>query len=87
VDFLKEYPKITLEVSGYTDDLGTERENKILSLKRAQAVVQYLNAKGIAKNRLKATGYGKSQPIVSNESALNGRDINRRVQIRILSDR
>jgi outer membrane protein OmpA-like peptidoglycan-associated protein len=86
VNFLEQHPNITLEVGGYTDDSGTEQKNKQLSLKRAQTVINYLQAKGISGQRLKAAGYGKSGPIVSNEFALNGRDVNRRVEIKILSN-
>jgi outer membrane protein OmpA-like peptidoglycan-associated protein len=86
VNFLEQHPNITLEVGGYTDDSGTQQKNKQLSLKRAQTVSNYLQAKGISGQRLKAAGYGKSGPIVSNEFALNGRDVNRRVEIKILSN-
>jgi outer membrane protein OmpA-like peptidoglycan-associated protein len=84
-DYLQADPDITIEVGGFTDDAGTEQENKLLSLRRAQSVIYYLRSKGIPAQKLKAAGYSKNNPIVSNASAINGRDVNRRVEIKILS--
>jgi outer membrane protein OmpA-like peptidoglycan-associated protein len=83
--FLRENTSITMEVSGHTDNIGSPEVNKAISRQRAQAVVNYLVKKGIARRRLVAEGYGETQPIASNESALNGRDVNRRVEVTILS--
>ena len=83
--FLKENASVTMEVSGHTDNIGSPEVNKYISRQRAQSVVNYLVKKGIAKRRLVAEGYGETQPIASNESALNGRDVNRRVEVTILS--
>jgi outer membrane protein OmpA-like peptidoglycan-associated protein len=85
VTFLKDHPKITMEISGYTDDAGTEQENKLLSTRRAQTVRTYLLSKGIDGRRLVFSGYGETQPVTSNASAINGRDVNRRVEIKILT--
>jgi len=75
-----EYPKMNVAVEGHADSTGTDEYNQKLSERRAQAVVDYLvNNVGIAASRLKAVGYGESQPAYSNESE-EGRAKNRRVQ-------
>jgi outer membrane protein OmpA-like peptidoglycan-associated protein len=56
-----------------------------MSLRRAQSVVNYIIQRGIPRRRVVAAGYGETEPITSNESALNGRDVNRRVEVKILS--
>ncbi|MDJ1499356.1 OmpA family protein [Xanthocytophaga agilis] len=83
-EFLKRNPRIIMEIGGHTDNLGTAYVNKFLSQKRAQAVVNYLIKKGIDKKRLTAVGYGFTQPITTNDHELNGRDVNRRVEVKIL---
>lgn len=84
-NFLQENSTIRMEIGGHTDNIGTAYANRIISQKRAQAVVNYLVRKGIPKSRVTAAGYGDAQPIATNEAALNGRDVNRRVEIKILS--
>lgn len=82
--FLRNNPRIVMEIGGHTDILGPAYVNKFLSQKRAQAVVNYLVGKGIPKNRLTAMGYGEIQPVATNDQELNGRDVNRRVEVKIL---
>ena len=82
-DFLKRNPRIAMEIGGHTDNLGSSYVNKFLSQKRAQSVVNYLVKKGIAKKRLTAMGYGFTEPLTTNDRELNGRDVNRRVEIKI----
>lgn len=83
-EFLKSNPRLIVEIGGHTDNLGTAYVNKFLSQKRAQSVVNYLIKKGIPKRRLSAVGYGFTQPITTNDQELNGRDVNRRVEVKIL---
>jgi outer membrane protein OmpA-like peptidoglycan-associated protein len=83
-EFLRQNPRIVMEIGGHTDNLGPSYVNKFLSQKRAQSVVNYLVQKGIPKNRLTSFGYGEAQPITTNDRELNGRDVNRRVEIKIL---
>lgn len=64
VKLLNDNPNITIELSAHTDMVGNEQANKTLSLKRAQSVVDYLIAHGIAADRLTPVGYGKEQPVV-----------------------
>jgi OOP family OmpA-OmpF porin len=68
-------------VVGHTDSSGAEAYNQKLSERRAQAVADYLQAKGIATGRLTASGAGESQPIADNKTA-DGRALNRRVVLK-----
>lgn len=76
-------PEIQLLVKAHTDDRGTATHNQTLSEKRAQAVKEFLIAKGISKNRIECLGYGNTQPIDDNKSE-EGRARNRRVEFEIL---
>ncbi len=77
---LKAYPDLRIEIQGYTDSWGKASANKVLSQKRAEAVMNYLIKKGIASYRLKAVGYGEANPIASNKTKA-GRAKNRRIEI------
>jgi len=83
VKFLKENPKIKVEISGHTDNVGNENYNQQLSLKRAQSIVGYFSSKGISSLRLTQIGLGSKKPIKPNDSEDN-RQINRRIEFRIL---
>jgi outer membrane protein OmpA-like peptidoglycan-associated protein len=76
-------PKLRIEIQGHTDSRGTYRHNLRLSRVRAEKVVQYLRHKGVAANRLTATGYGPNRPRGLNDTA-SGRALNRRIEIRVL---
>lgn len=78
-EFLKQNPKLNVEIAGYTDSRGTDAVNKILSKERALLVANRLISKGISPNRIKSTGYGKNNPIDNNETE-EGRQKNRRVE-------
>lgn len=62
IKLLNENPNVTIELSAHCDYRGPEAYNKILSQKRAESVVAYLIAHGIAKDRLSPVGYGKDKP-------------------------
>ncbi len=81
VDFLKKNERLTPEVQGHTDSIGTDDYNLNLSKKRAQAVANYLVQQGIKPERISSTGFGESKPIAPNDSDA-GRQMNRRVEIR-----
>ncbi len=69
------------EIQGHTDSSGTEQLNLDLSQRRARAVIDYLGEHhGINSSRLRAEGFGESQPLADNESEA-GRQKNRRVQV------
>ncbi len=77
--YLKENPELKVIIQGHTDNVGTPQYNLDLSLRRAKAVIKLLNEKyGIDKARMKAEGYGASQPIASNDTE-EGRAKNRRI--------
>jgi outer membrane protein OmpA-like peptidoglycan-associated protein len=82
VDFLATNPKVSIEVSGHTDNIGSDTYNQELSQKRADAVKKYLVSKAIAENRITSKGYGKTKPIATNSTEL-GREQNRRVEFTI----
>jgi OOP family OmpA-OmpF porin len=85
VDLLKRNPDMTVEIQGHTDNIGPKEYNQGLSERRANAVMNYLVKKGIAKERLSAKGYGFSAPLASNETK-EGRAKNRRVQFSVCDD-
>jgi len=80
VDAHPEIKKIVIE--GHTDSRDTTRLNRRLSNKRAAAVRAYLIAKGIAKERMVAKGFGESRPVADNKTE-DGRFKNRRVDLKI----
>ena len=59
---MKQYPAIHIELASHTDSRGTDAYNQDLSQRRANGVVEYLVSKGVDSSRLKAMGYGESQP-------------------------
>jgi outer membrane protein OmpA-like peptidoglycan-associated protein len=80
VALLNKYPDMKVSCDGYTDSIGSDAYNMKLSQRRAEAVVSYLESKGIAASRLTAKGFGKSNPVADNKTA-EGRAKNRRVEI------
>lgn len=77
---LKEWGDVDVEVAGHTCNIGTEEYNLGLSLRRAEAVRNYLVSKGVSADRLTVRGYGESRPAVSNATR-EGRAQNRRVEL------
>lgn len=75
-----------IEISGHTDNEGTEVYNQVLSEKRARSVYNYLLKAGIEPQRLKYRGYGQSVPIATNETP-EGRALNRRTELVITRTR
>jgi len=75
-----------VEIAGHTDAIGTKEYNQDLSLRRAQAVKNYLTKKGINARRIKPVGYGKSKPLASNDDEQGGRELNRRVEFKVLQN-
>ena len=80
---MKENMALVIEISGHTDNTGSEEINNKLSLERANAVRENLLKGGIDQARIKTRGYGKSKPKADNATE-EGRQINRRVEIEIL---
>ncbi len=84
--FLQSDEGIVVEVGGHTDNIGSEVYNERLSERRAKAVALYLIERGVDKSRVIAKGYGESFPIASNDDEKEGRELNRRVEIKKLSN-
>lgn len=80
VQALRAYPDRPILIEGYTDARGSEDSNKELSQRRADAVREYLESRGVEPERLRAVGRGESNPVASNDTA-SGRATNRRVEI------
>ena len=79
---LKENASIKVDVEGHTDGKGSDAYNLKLSLRRAAAVKAFLVHEGIADGRLSTRGFGKSQPVASNDTD-DGRAQNRRVELKV----
>lgn len=71
---------VTVEVHGYTDNVGTVSSNKVLSLLRAKKVADFLASSGVDASKLSTTGHGPDSPIGDNSTA-EGRHKNRRVEL------
>lgn len=80
---LKANPEVRIRVDGHTDSDGSAAYNRALSLRRAEAVRDYLVAQGLDADRFEVEGFGESKPIAPNDSAANKRR-NRRVELTIL---
>ena len=66
---MKNYPYALATIEGYADPTGSEAANQDLSLQRAKAVKDYLQAKyAIEGNRLKTVGFGETKPVTTNTS-------------------
>jgi outer membrane protein OmpA-like peptidoglycan-associated protein len=79
------YPSLHVAIEGHTDSVGTDDYNQQLSEHRAQAVRDYFVQQGINSSAVEARGYGKTEPIASNDSA-EGRQQNRRVELILSGD-
>lgn len=84
-NFLTTNPNLVVEIGGHTNTVIEETMSLKLSSERAKAVAEYLANKGISKERLVAKGYGKTKPIMKDNSATANK-INQRVEIKILSN-
>ncbi len=72
-------PNVRVVITGHTDNVGNQKSNQVLSLKRAQAVKNWLVKKGIASNRMRTVGRGENEPMSSNKTE-EGRAENRRIE-------
>jgi outer membrane protein OmpA-like peptidoglycan-associated protein len=81
--FLRDHDDLKVEISGHTDDLGSESYNLELSTQRAKTVYQYLLDHDIKSDNLSYKGYGESDPLKENIDE-SSRKMNRRIEFRIL---
>ena len=81
---LKEYDLTMVQLIGYTDDSGSVLANKELSLKKADAIADYLRSQGVEPGRIITDGVGGENPIANNVTK-EGREQNRRVEMTLIS--
>jgi len=79
------HPGLTLQIEGHTDSVGGDDFNQQLSERRADSVRDFLAEQGVAGSAMSARGFGKSQPVASNDTA-EGRQRNRRVELVVNGD-
>ena len=84
IKLMQENDDIKISIQGHTDNIGDENYNLRLSKNRAQSVVNYLIKEGVEPDRLEAIGLGEERPIASNDQEIDGRELNRRVEFKIL---
>jgi len=82
VAYLKRNPDVEVTIDGHTDNIGSDKVNNPLSVRRAEATKKYLVSKGINADRLVTAGFGSTQPVADNKTA-EGRQKNRRIEIKI----
>ena len=82
---LNENPKLTIQINGYTDNVGKPADNILLSVNRAKAVTAYIQSKGIDAKRLTAKGFGETFPIAPNTTE-EGKAQNRRTELSIVNN-
>ena len=88
--FMTSNPEMIVEVAGHTDSRGTDEYNIDLSRRRAKSVQKWLDERGIKAKRVDTKGYGEAKPIADNlkpngEDDSDGRQMNRRIELTILS--
>ncbi|HYR84641.1 MAG TPA: OmpA family protein [Terriglobia bacterium] len=79
------HPGLKLEVEGHTDSVGGEEYNQKLSEQRASSVRDFLISQGVSSTLITARGFGKAQPVASNDTP-SGRQQNRRVEMVVSGD-
>ncbi|MGD2139532.1 MAG: OmpA family protein [Burkholderiales bacterium] len=77
------YNKTLVEVDGHTDSIGSAESNLVLSERRANTVAEYLVTRGVKRERTIVVGAGEDYPVASN-STVEGRALNRRVELSLL---
>jgi OOP family OmpA-OmpF porin len=80
VSVMNRNPGLKIALQGNTDSIGSAKYNRGLSMRRAKAVMEYLEKKGISRDRLSVIGYGLTRPVATNKTR-EGRKMNRRVEL------
>lgn len=84
VTVLTDYPEIKLEIGGHTDNRETRGNRNETSLMRAETVKNQLVLQGIDPSRVVTRGYADSEPLASNDDEEDGRELNRRIEVRVI---
>ena len=79
------HPGLTLQIEGHTDSVGSDEFNQQLSERRSDSVRDFLAEQGVAGSSMSAKGFGKTQPVASNDTP-EGRQRNRRVELVVNGD-
>ena len=82
-EMLNNRPDTSIVILGYTDATGPAEYNQQLSERRAEAVYNYLESRGLSPSRMQTVGYGESRPVAENNTA-QGRALNRRSEIQVM---
>ncbi|MEO6539162.1 MAG: OmpA family protein [Ferruginibacter sp.] len=85
ISLLSDNPRLSILISGFTDNVGKPADNILLSINRSKAVTAYIQSKGIDIKRLSAKGFGEQRPIAANNTE-DGKALNRRTELSITSD-
>jgi outer membrane protein OmpA-like peptidoglycan-associated protein len=80
---MRENASWKLKITGHTDNIGSDDANQKLSMRRAEAVKDYLVKRGVSADRISTDGKGESQPLDTNDSDL-GRARNRRIEFQVI---
>ncbi|MEO8697621.1 MAG: OmpA family protein [Acidimicrobiales bacterium] len=80
---MKQNVRARMIVTGHTDSVGDEDANQLLSVRRANAVIDYMVSMGVARSRFDAGGKGETSPIADNATEA-GRQLNRRIEVELL---
>jgi len=80
ISHLKRSSEFTVEIKGYTDSVGTDQYNNMLSRQRAKMVLDYMNSRGVPTELMKARAYGSDNPVADNSDP-NQAWLNRRAEI------
>ena len=83
IRMLEKDSALKIQITGHTDNSGSDQYNKNLSEKRAESVVRYLISRGIEERRLRFSGKGSADPLVPNSSEAN-KAINRRIEMKVI---
>lgn len=75
---------LVIEISGYTDNIGGDLKNQLLSENRAKAVYDFLVFNDVSSSRISFKGFGEQNPIASNENE-EGRKKNRRIEFKVIN--
>ncbi|MEX2182639.1 MAG: OmpA family protein [Gemmatimonadaceae bacterium] len=81
---LRKYPNTSLLIVGHTDAMGADSYNQDLSVRRANAAMNYLGYYGVNASRVSATGRGEMEPVATNDTEA-GRQTNRRIEVAIFA--